>query len=123
MLQQPHGLPSPPYASSLFRPCPSRYLSPTATSQRSLVLQPPEAQILYKEGVPLEDAKKLVEYKIENDEALGVSFALPGEQRTLLKASYALIIHACQKGARFLADAAASQRGERKRANVLRKAV
>lgn len=43
-------------------------------------LQPPESQNLFKDGAPLEDAKKLVEYKIENDDALAVVFALPGTQ-------------------------------------------
>lgn len=40
--------------------------------------QPPEAQMLYKDGAGLEDARRLAEYRIENDDVLGLALALPG---------------------------------------------
>ena len=40
--------------------------------------------MLFKDGTGLEDARRLADYKIENDEVLGLAFALPGASPPLL---------------------------------------
>ena len=41
-------------------------------------LQPPENQQLYKNTMVLEDAKKLVELKVENDDVIALTFLQEG---------------------------------------------
>ena len=41
-------------------------------------MQPPERQQLYKNSTVLEDAKKLAELKVENDDILAVTFMQGG---------------------------------------------
>jgi transcription elongation factor B subunit 2 len=41
--------------------------------------QPPEKQQLFKNNMLLEDAKKLADLKIENDDVLAVAFQQDGE--------------------------------------------
>ena len=41
-------------------------------------MQPPERQQLYKNNTVLEDAKKLAELKVENDDILAVTFMQGG---------------------------------------------
>jgi hypothetical protein len=56
-------------------------LGPTRVSRSlalGLVLQPPENQRLYKDEVPLEDARRLAELHIENDDILALTFLKEG---------------------------------------------
>jgi len=46
---------------------------------QDLVQQPPERQQLLKETTVLEDAKKLADLKVENDDVLAVTFMQEGE--------------------------------------------
>ena len=39
----------------------------------------PEEQRLLKDDTPLEDAKSLAEYRIENDDVLALTYKLPGK--------------------------------------------
>jgi len=41
----------------------------------------PEEQRLLKDDTPLEDAKSLAEYRIENDDVLALTYKLPGKCR------------------------------------------
>lgn len=45
--------------------------------------QPPEKQQLHKNSTLLEDAKKLAELKVENDDVLAVTLMQDGEMRSL----------------------------------------
>ena len=42
--------------------------------------QLPEEQRLLKDDTPLEDAKSLAEYRIENDDVLALTYKLPGKR-------------------------------------------
>mmetsp|Transcript_2449 Transcript_2449/g.4107 ORF Transcript_2449/g.4107 Transcript_2449/m.4107 type:complete len:90 (+) Transcript_2449:197-466(+) len=41
---------------------------------QELLEQPPEKQQLFKNNVPLEDAKKLADLRVENDDVLALTF-------------------------------------------------
>ena len=43
------------------------------------LFQLPEEQRLLKDDTPLEDAKSLAEYRIENDDVLALTYKLPGK--------------------------------------------
>lgn len=41
-------------------------------------VQPPESQMLYKDEAPLEDARRLAELHVENDDILALTFLQEG---------------------------------------------
>ena len=45
--------------------------------------QPPEKQQLFKQNTLLEDAKKLADLKVENDDILAVTFMQDGEAQRI----------------------------------------
>ncbi len=51
----------------------------SARRSRSLAAQPPESQQLYKGQAVLEDAKKLIDLKVENDDVLALCYLQSGE--------------------------------------------
>ncbi len=51
-------------------------------------LQPPEKQQLYKGTTVLEDAKKLVDLRVENDDILALTFQQEGEAESTLCPSH-----------------------------------
>ncbi len=52
---------------------------PTYVPVRRVPLQPPESQQLWKGQTVLEDAKKLIDLKVENDDCLALCYLQPGE--------------------------------------------
>ena len=51
----------------------------SVTLHGAMAAQPPEKQQLFKQNTLLEDAKKLADLKVENDDILAVTFMQDGE--------------------------------------------
>ena len=51
----------------------------SGTLHGAMAAQPPEKQQLFKQNTLLEDAKKLADLKVENDDILAVTFMQDGE--------------------------------------------
>lgn len=64
---------------SLEQDCVFAVTDVSCSSPSSLKL--PEEQRLLKDDTPLEDAKSLAEYRIENDDVLALTYKLPGKCR------------------------------------------